>query len=436
MTPLYDALCAYVGKNRISFHTPGHKGRVDWLSLPIGFDLTELTETGSLYEGGDAIERAEQAAAEAFGAGQTFFSAGGCTLCIQTMLCLARSRGRDIVMARNAHRSAVHAAALLDMRPYWLTECSPEAVQAALKATHARTVYLTSPDYYGNTANIREVAEICHKSGAALLVDNAHGSHLGAYGLHPLELGADITADSWHKTLPVLTGGAVMHMAKDGAFSSFSPRTVKQTMARFGSTSPSFIVLLSLDLAREWWQREGKAAFAALPGRLAGVRASVEAAGMTAFPKNRRDPARITLDCGEKDALAAADRLRECGVEPEYADARYVVLLPSPLQTDADFSALSAAVLRLAKAGLPPAKPCVFSAGLTSRLPRREMSLREAVMCPGETVAVSASAGRIAAEAVCPCPPGVAAVVPGERITPQLAAWLQGAGIGEIAVVG
>ena len=121
-TPLANAIGAHLYRKTASFHTPGHKGRAPVLKSlsTLSADLTELPDTGSLYDGGDAIEAAEIQAARAFGASQTFFSGGGCTLCIQAMLLLGAGAGGRVLMARNAHRSALHAAALLGLDVTWL----------------------------------------------------------------------------------------------------------------------------------------------------------------------------------------------------------------------------------------------------------------------------------------------------------------------------
>ena len=220
-TPLLEALLRHREKGRVSFHTPGHKGKDSLLAplLSLELDLTELPDTGSLYDGGDAIEQSERRAASAFGAARTLYSAGGCTLCIQTMLLLGAGPGSRVLMARNSHRSAVNAAALLDLDPVWIWpeqgRISPQQVDAMLKNDRdIRSVYITSPDYRGILCDIPALAAVCRKYSVHLLVDNAHGSHLGAFGRHPLALGADMTADSAHKTLPVLTGGAMLHLSE------------------------------------------------------------------------------------------------------------------------------------------------------------------------------------------------------------------------------
>ncbi len=436
-TPLIDALTRYIRLGRVSYHTPGHKGQAPLLDplFDSAYDLTELPETGSLYDGGDAIEQAEIEAARVFGAAETVFSGGGCTLCIQTMLGLAAKRGRAVLMGRNAHRSAAHAAVLLDLDVHWLISLEPEAVAAELSAhPDIRTVYVTSPDYYGRLADIAGLAAVCHRYGAALLVDNAHGSHLGAFGMHPLMLGADATADSAHKTLPVLTGGAYLHIAKNGAFADLPRGQVKAMMALFGSTSPAFPTLASLDAAQDWWGREGTEAFVQLKKRAKPLFDTVEALGATPLFE-RCDPVRLTLDCRDGDAAVMAARLRELGIEAEYADARYVVLLLSPFHTDEQLARLNEAIGCAAATPLPRAAISPFSAAMPARLPRRAMPLREAAFADAENIPTANAVGRISASTICPCPPGVAVIVGGEVFDRELCDKLCAANIRTVNVI-
>lgn len=435
-TPLCEALKAYVKKERCSYHTPGHKGQAPFLRelTTLDMDLTELPETGSLYDGGDAIEQAEKEAAAVFGAKHTFFSAGGCTLCMQTMLALAAERGRTVLMGRNAHRSAVHAAVLLDLDVRWCMDTTPQAVALMLmREPDIKTVYVTSPDYYGRLVDVRTLARVCHQHQAAFIVDNAHGTHLKAFGLHPLELGADATADSAHKTLPVLTGGAYLHLAQDGMFADVPRERVKSLMGLFGSTSPAFPVLASLDAAQDWFSREGEAAFRSLYDRLDKIVETIYKKGM--LPSFRAtDPVRLTLDCHDC-AGAVAEYLRANGIEAEYADARYVVLLVSPFHTEEQLTYLQEVIGGIDLEMMPKTSPSPFTADMPKALPERLMGLRMAVLLPSETVPTKEAAGRVSAQTVCPCPPGVAVIAPGEMIDGSLAQKLHDAGIETVQVV-
>lgn len=439
-TPLYTALMEHQRKNRSSFHTPGHKSAPD--ALPehlLSFDFTELPDTDSLYEAEGAILEAEQRAATLFGAARTLFSAGGCTLCLQTMLCLAAPCGGVILFDRILHRSVVNAMALLDITPVWILPRptagaglpgrvdSRDVEDALNRHPNAKAVFLTSPDYYGVLADIPAIAGVCRKKKVPLLVDNAHGTHLrfGTENLHPLSLGASATACSAHKTLPVLTGGAWLNLAEP----SFVDEA-KRAMALFGSTSPSYPIMASLDLARDWLEKQGRSAFSALEQRVELIRSLAAELGFPS-PVGLCDPTRLTLRTAQAGICGkdAAEQLRQMGVEPEYADDAQVVLIPTPFNSEEDFQRLESGLK-----ALHPQSP-VTAAHPLPELPDYVLSPRQALLAPQETVSLSNSVGRIAAEAACPCPPGVPVVMPGEKITREIVDFLRRYGIFAMKVV-
>ena len=422
--PLYTALVRHGERGRASFHTPGHKGSP--AALPRGLmslDFTELPDTDSLYDASGPILKAERKAAALFGTARTCFSAGGCTLCIQAMLRLAAPHGGKILCSRVIHRSAVNAMALLGLEPVWAL---PGGVAEAASRPGFAAVYVTTPDYYGRLMDLGPVAAACRAHGVPLLVDCAHGAHLmfTQPALHPLRFGASITADSAHKTLGVLTGGAWLNVG-DARYAAGA----KRAMALFGSTSPSYPVLASLDLAREWLQAH-PGAYPPLQKKVEEIRAFASSRGI-GLPKGPCDPTRITLNTASVGltGVQAAQRLRNAGIEPEYADAAYVVLIATPFNTDGDFARLKAAL-----AELPVGAPLSAEPELPP-LPPVAAGLREAVLAESEPVPLSAAAGRIAAEAACPCPPGVPVVMPGERITREAVRFLRRYGIPGINVL-
>jgi arginine decarboxylase len=443
--PLYKAVAAYVKEAPARFHTPGHKGSVTapcgFLGEMLSYDVTELPGTDSLFDASGAIMEAEKRADSAFGMGQTLLSAGGATLCIQAMLRLVSAQGkRRVVMARNIHKSAVNAMALLGLEPVWVWprgfegsslpgQIVPEDVERALlKTGGVAAVYLTSPDYYGVISDIRAIALVCKKHGVPLLVDNAHGAHLlclDGGAMHPARLGAAMTCDSAHKTLPVLTGGAWLQIA-GGA----DREQAKAAMALFGSTSPSYPVMLSLDLARAWMEYEGAQAFVKLRGRVDEINRLCETRGFFRA-EAVFDPVRITIDTASAglSGSAAASLLRQGGVSPEMADDRQLVLLPSPFNSDDDFDRLQKALLALPLTGGTRVQPA------ERVIPAQLMTPREALEAQGETVEIACSSGRIAAESRCPCPPGVPLVMPGEQISEKLAKALKNYGVLYIKVV-
>lgn len=430
-TPLYTALQEHRQLGRSAFHTPGHSGKeLPFLADLLQLDVTELPDTDSLYEADGVILHAEQRAADVIGTARTLFSAGGCTLCIQTMLRLvsAKSGKKTVLTDRVLHRSAVHAMALLDLQPIWMLpradagdgfpgRIHPDDVMALLKRhPDAAAVYITSPDYFGILADIRGIADVCRQYDVPLLIDNAHGAHLFLTGenLHPIHQGAAMTACSAHKTLPVLTGGAWLNIA-DATYATYA----KDAMALFGSTSPSYPIMASLDLCIQWAQTKGKQAYESLIQRVADIRAYAVECGIS-LPQGAVDPTRIILQTVPLGITGkqAAEVFRTHLIEPEYADDANVVLIATPFHTKQDFLRVKQAI-----ADLPKKDPLTFGNVLPS-LPKAAMTVRQAVFAQWEEIPISESIGRIAASTACPCPPGVPVVMPGEIITKEMVHFL------------
>lgn len=441
--PLYDALVAHAADERASFHTPGHKGAGEIAPLlDPRLDLTELPDTDSLYDSSACILAAEKLAARYFGADRTAFSAGGCTLAIQAMLMCACEKGERVLMDRASHRAAVNACALIGLSPVWLYGSGESGdglyplpgasdVERALSSDGGiRAVYISSPDYHGRMCDIEGIARVCRERGAYLLVDNAHGTHLAAFGRHPLALGASMCACSAHKTLPALTSGAFL--------SSAVPRLsegMKPAMALFGSTSPSYLVMTSLDLARAWMAREGEERFRRTAVRCAKMRESAKKAGF-ALPSGDCDPVRLCLlaQSAGMSGTVAARLLRLRGFEPEHADAACVVLLLSPFDDEEQLDRLEDELLWLPEAAKrgdavgdtpPPISEMLRCAAQSEKA----MEVRDAAMARSEWIPVSAAVGRISAASVCPCPPGIPVLAPGERLGEGGAALLETMGI-------
>ena len=443
MTPLYTALQNYLKKDRISFHTPGHQGRFLPRDL-YDMDLTELPDTDSLFEASGPIAEAEKQARELFHSRATFFSAGGCTLCIQAMFRLAAPQGGKVISSRVIHRSAVNTMALLGIEPVWVLprpdagpclagRLHPEDVQRALQENRdARAVYVTSPDYYGVLSDISGIARVCHEYGVPLLVDNAHGTHLALLGRHPLALGADMTACSAHKTLPVLTGGAFLNIGETPLAKKFQfAERAKEAMALFGSTSPAYPVMVSLDLAREWEMKNGQREWQRLAQRVEKMKDTAKKKGLL-VPEGKTDPTRLavgTLPLG-MTGQEAAEYFRSQGIEPEHEDGAYVVCITNPLHTQEELDQLEKAIQTL------PGSPCPLEENpAIPSLPPVRKSPREAVLAFQERVPLLEAVGRIAGEAACPCPPGVPIVMPGEEITKECMGFLNRYSLDEISVL-
>ena len=435
--PLWTALQQHNAAGRVSMHMPAHKGAADCLaalSAVLPFDLTELPDTGSLYDGEGATALAEDAAARLFGTAATRLSAGGSTLCIQAMLRLALPAGGKLLCGRVLHRSAANAMALLNIEPIWLLpdgsagESFPGRIPAetlrCLAALHpdAKAVYLTSPDYFGVMQHIPALAEAAAEFGLPLLIDSAHGAHLHFMqeDFSAAAQGAALAAESAHKTLPVLTGGAWLQIGR----ADYVP-FAREAMALFGSTSPSYLTLLSLDLCREWLRDTGKEALRALVPQVQKIRALLSERGF-ALPQGVCDPLRIAF--AAENAAAVGDSLRTNGIEPEYAAQDKVILIPSCANSAADFVRLADAIHRLpAPQNAPRATP--------QTLLHVAMTPRCALDSPRELLPLAACEGRIAALPVCPCPPAIPLAMPGEVLDAEALKNAENYGIRRLEVV-
>ena len=427
MNPLEKALDEYIGKDFSRFHMPGHKGAESFPDY-YKYDVTEVEGTDSLFESSEAIFETEKRFAKIYGAGASLLSAGGSTLCIQAMLATALEPGDEFIIARNCHAAAVNTMALLDLEPIWI---NPRDIKGAEKAfldhPKAKAVYLTSPDYFGVLSDIEAFAKLAHENGAKLLVDNAHGAHLHFFPMemHPITLGADMCADSLHKSLPVLTGGALLHI-KDGA----QREKAKQKMRLFGSTSPSYLIMLSADRCAEYLETRAKGDFAMLNGKVANLRYKAFEHGLA--PKVRNvEPARLVLSVKSTEMTADefGKRLREHGIEPEYVNDEWAVLMASPFNSEKDFERAEKFIEDTFGNGFG-----AFEERLSS-MPEKAMTVREAVFAESEEISVDDSVGRIAAGLNLPCPPCIALAVPGEIIDEKIAALLKKYGILKINVV-
>ena len=440
-TPLLGAVEEYLRKDRARFHMPGHKG----LALPVigqaaAYDITEVEGADSLYEASEAIAETERRYAALYGAAGSFLSAGGSTLCIQAMLALAAPPGSRLLVGRGAHTAAINAMALLDLHPVWLypdmdavtglpMALTAPMVRAALaEQPDILGVYLTSPDYFGTIAEIEQIAAVCCEHHIPLLVDNAHGAHLAFCepSLHPIRLGADLCADSLHKTLPVLTGGALLH--------SGSPRFLagaKRAMALFGSTSPNYLVLLSADAALPYLQTKAAADFAYCAQRIAALKTKASAIGYL-LPTGVIDPYRLTLGFGGIGYTSAefGQKLRACGIEPEYLSDRFCVLMASGFTTAQNFDRLEQAL-----DNIPPRRALAAPPLQAVQHPQKACSLREAALAPFQTLPLEQAIGGVASRAVTPCPPGIPVVVPGEIVDEAVCALLKNGGISHVDVV-
>ena len=412
-TPISDFLDAYVRRGASRFHMPGHKGRG---GIAEKYDITETDGADSLYFADGIIAESEKKASAAFGC-PTFYSTEGSSLPIRAMLYLVCAGKRDpvILAARNVHKTFVYACASLGAdidfldggNSFLSAETRPGELAAALERRRYDAVFITSPDYLGKIADVRALSEVCRRAGVPLLVDAAHGAYLKflSPSLFPIDLGADICCTSAHKTLPVLTGGAYLHL-REGFVKTADD--VKHAMSVFASTSPSYLILRSLDLMNARFGSFGEDIARFLP-RVDRIRDILASRGIETFGD---EPMKITV-CPKSfgytgDRFAAELTKKEIYVE--FHDPDRCVLLPSPSNSRKDMKKLADAL-----AGIQRRDPVTVSPPPPPRR-RKAMTVREALTAEGEAVPARESEGRILQDACLSCPPAVPVAMSGEVI--------------------
>ena len=443
-TPICDFVARYAAVQPLRLHMPGHKGR-NVLGLEQA-DITEIPGADVLYHPTGIILESERNAAALFGTGRTVYSTEGSSLPIRAMVYLtalyAASLGKRPLIAagRNAHKVFITAAALLDVDVAWLypenggnllsCEITPEGLDGYLKNTRElpTAVYITSPDYLGNMADVGGLSKVCRKFGCLLLVDNAHGAYLNFLpeSRHPMALGADLCCDSAHKTLPVLTGGAYLHIS--GSAPELFSLAADQAMALFASTSPSYLILQSLDKANEALSSSWVEALHRAAGEWEKVKARLRIFG---YSLAGQEPLKLTIL--PKDYGYTGDELsrilEEKNVFCEFSDPDHLVLM-LPVEYDPELpDRLTEAFLKI------PRREAISIPA--PALHRAETVLRphEALFLPSRMVPVAEAAGRIMADPTVSCPPAIPVVCSGERIEEWAVEAMEYYGITQVRVV-
>lgn len=439
-TPIFDFVQNYIKSNTARLHMPGHKG-VSFLGCEAN-DITEIDGADELYAPSGIIRKSEENASRLFGTSKTVYSAGGSSQSINAMLYLAYLRAdkmsRPFVLAgRNAHKSFIYALAKLDADVKWLypemsaSICSCIITAEMLEQTLCEldskpfAVYITSPDYLGVMSNIKKLAEVCDRHDIPLLVDNAHGSYLKfcPRDIHPISLGASMCCDSAHKTLPVLTGGGYLHIASDDKY-GFSQNAVN-AMAIFGSTSPSYLILQSLDICNKYIDEKIKTDIENCAKKIAELRCFITSKG---FEILSAEPLKLTVDFRGYD-IDFKCYLRDCGIEFEYGDNDFAVFMFSPQNSDEDFKKIQSAFENL------DIKRTENIENIEIPKAERVLTIREAIFNECEKISVENALGRICAVPTVSCPPAIPIAVSGERITEKHLELFQKYGINKIAVI-
>ena len=433
MRPIHDMLTAASGRR--SFHMPGHKGRNPYAPVDVyALDTTETPLSDDLYAPERGIDAAQRLYARAAGASSTLMLTNGSTSGIHVMVQLYCREGDTVLLPRNAHLSAVNGCIMGGVKARWmpvsmtvdgLCYMKESDVLAAMDAhPEAKAVFLARPDYYGCCLPLERIVEAAHARGMRVIVDEAHGAHFPwAGGVKSAgACGADAWVQSVHKTLPGLTGSAVLHLA-DGADHARALRLLRREQ----TSSPSFVQLMSIDDARAYMEERGAAQLATIADAADEVRRMLPSLGyadahaMWCDTGLQFDRTRLVIDAPQGGA-ALAEALQERGVDAEMHDLRRVVFILSAM--DAPEDALS--LLSILKE-ISPQRANIPALPMLTAIPEQAMELRQAAMAECVNVPLADCAGRIAAAPAGLYPPGVPLVCPGEVITAEVADRLMNA---------
>jgi len=435
--PLFEALQAYTRQVRAPMHIPGHKmGRAApeaWRSFlgeqALSIDLTEAPGLDDLHAPEGVIAEAQSLAAEAFGAERSFFLVGGTTAGLHALILTACRPGDAIAVPRNAHRSILGAMVLAGARPHWVrvafdpelgvaTHMEESALAQALPGSKA--ALLIHPTYYGTTSKAADLIRQVHEAGLPVLVDEAHGSH---FRFHPdlppasLALGADGVVQSLHKTGGSLTQSSICHV---GRGARLSESRLREMLRLVQSTSPSYLLMASLDLARRELALHGEALWERALDLARSARKRLEALkGIRIHPTS--DPTKLLIDTRGRGiaGFQAADLLwSQHGVAVEASGLTYLLAVLTPGDTPDSIDALVGAIDQL------PFGPGVPESPPEPPWPEIVVAPREAYLSAKRSVPLAQAVGRIAAELVAPYPPGIPVVAPGERLTPAVLDYL------------
>ncbi len=443
-TPICDFVRKYAAENKTRLHMPGHKGK-EYIGCEKN-DITEFDGADVLYSASGIIAESQKNASELFGTEKTLYSTEGSSLCIRAMVYLikltAELKGEKakILAFRNAHKTFITACAVLGVDIEWLygeknegITCCNITVEYLRKEISALSkkptaIYVTSPDYLGNIVDIKGIAELCKEKGILLAVDNAHGAYLNFLpeNKHPIYLGADICCDSAHKTLPVLTGGAYLHISEN------APKLLKDkaqyALSLFASTSPSYLIMQSLDSVNMCLSKGYRERLDVFCNKLSAVKERLEKYGYSFIGEEALKLTIKAKEYGYKGTEIGEHLLRK-GIVCEFCDPDYVVMMFTPENTDTDLSALEKALKAL------PKKEAIREIPPSVTKPEKVYSLSEALYLPTGTVDIKDSLGLVMGSVSVSCPPAVPIVIMGERIGEKEIALFDYYGVKECEII-
>lgn len=448
--PLVEAVLQYKKDNVYPLHTPGHKGGRGMepslkklLGESVIVDVSLMSELDDIHEPETYIKEAQALAAETYKSDACFWAVNGTSQAIHAMLMTACNSGDKVLVPRNAHRSVAGGLILGGLQAVYiepeynetfgiLTQVTPETIENALNTNaDIKAVLITSPNYYGIAADVKRIAEICHERNIVLLVDEAHGPHLGfSKDLPPsaMDSGADACAQSTHKIVGAMTQCSMLQVKKD----RLDIERAQDVMSILTTTSPNYLLMMSLDAARAQLQAHGKEMVDHAINAANGLRNLLkEFAGLKVLeeadlPGFSLDQTKVTVHVSPwgYNGIEVGDALREAGVAVELVDPENVLFLVSYADDNNDFEAAKAsikAVFECLEQYKQPAKekPIIGKPPLT----QVALSPRNVFYGSKEKVVFEKAVGHIAAEQISFYPPGIPVILPGEIISEEIVSY-------------
>lgn len=441
MEKLYDALIEYAKSDYVPFHMPGHKRTLMEFENPYSFDITEIDGFDDLHHAEGILKEAQKYAAVVCRSDETHFLVNGSSGGILSAIFSATKQKDELIMARNCHKSVYHGAELRELKTHYLyPKMLPEGIlgqittemveEALLKYPEAKTLILTSPTYDGVVSNIKGIVKAAHAKGVTVIVDEAHGAHFlkeGGFPVSAICCGADVVIQSTHKTLPALTQTALIHINKDYKYRA----KVRKYLAMFQTSSPSYVLMASIDFAMHWYMEEGREAFLVYRNNLKKLRTALRAQLrhlQLLTPEDVFDYDISKLLISTKNSSISGKELhkqlvKKYHIQSEMVSAHYVLFMTSVADEEKSYRRFLDAILEI-DSDLED-NPMPEQTKEENGRPTALMRISEAVEKKKKALPLLESMGEICASYVYIYPPGIPLLAPGEKISEECVRRLQ-----------
>ena len=441
MKKLYDALIEYGKADYVPLHMPGHKRALMEFENPYSFDITEIDGFDNLHHAEGIIKDAERFAATVCQADETHFLVNGSSCGILSAIFSATKQGGELIMARNCHKAVYHAAEMRELKthyiyPEMLSEgilggISVEMVEEAIeKYPEAKTLILTSPTYDGVISDIKAIVKTAHANGVTVIVDEAHGAHFlkeSGFPKSAIRCGADVVIQSTHKTLPALTQTALIHINKDYKYRA----KVCKYLTMFQTSSPSYVLMASIDSAMHWYVDEGREHYKKYVADLKKLRAAFNTKLQhlqLLTPENVFDYDISKILISTRNSNISGEELhkkllKKYHIQSEMVSAHYVLFMTSVADTEEYYRRFLEAILEIDSALEQNSMPESVKDDMGQR--KSLMRISEAVNKKKKAMPLLESMGETSASYIYIYPPGIPLLTPGEKISERCVRQIQ-----------